>query len=140
MYLVDTSVWINYLRGRPSRSVHSLTQILQARVPFGITGVIYQEILQGSASEADFNKLREYFSSQRFFHPRDVLGTYESAAHLYFSCRQKGVTIRSTLDCLIAQIAVEHDLILLHADRDYEKIQSIQPALKLQGESGSDPL
>jgi predicted nucleic acid-binding protein len=46
-------------------------------------------------------------------------------------CRRKGMTIRSTIDCLIAQIAIEHDLELLHSDRDFENMVSVIPELKI---------
>ena len=105
--------------------------ILDRRLPFGITGVIYQEVLQGSASEKDFNQLKEYLSTQRFFHPQDEIITYELAAKLFYRCRRKGITIRSTIDCFIAQIAIEHDLVLLHNDQDYDRIRSVVPELLL---------
>jgi hypothetical protein len=61
----------------------------------------------------------EYFSSQRFFHPKDPVESYARAARIYFACCRKGITVRSTIDCLIAQIALEHDLFLLHNDSDF---------------------
>ena len=100
-------------------------------MPFGITGIIYQEILQGADSEQDFNQLKEYLATQRFFHPRDEIVTYESAAKLFYLCRRKGITIRSTMDCFIAQIAIEYDLILLHNDQEFKRIQSVIPELTL---------
>lgn len=137
VYLVDTSVWIDYFRKIENTATDKLISILDHRLPFGMTGVIYQEILQGAASEQDFNQLKNYLATQRFFHPQDTI-TYESAAKLFFFCRRKGITIRSTIDCLIAQIAIEHDLILLHNDQDYERIQSVVPELQLM--SRIDPL
>src|SRR5687767_1953548 len=115
MYLIDTSVWIDYFREINNESTKKLTSILDRHLPFGITGVIYQEILQGANSLQDFNQLKEYFETQRFFHPSDV--SYGSAAKIFYLCRKKGITIRSTIDCFIAQIAIEHHLILLHNDQ-----------------------
>lgn len=104
---------------------------MEREVPFGITGVIYGEVLQGAASRADFEKLALYLGTQRFYHPRDPVESYRGAAWLYFRCRRAGVTVRSTVDCLIAQLAIEHDLLLLHNDRDYERLAHVIPELRL---------
>jgi hypothetical protein len=137
MYLIDTSIWIDYWRGKKNLPAQRFAAILDRNLPFGITGVIYQEILQGAASQQDFNQLKDYLSTQRFFHPENEIFTYESAANLFFKCRRKGLTIRSSIDCLIAQIAIEYKLILLHNDVDYEHIQSIAPELKQERNSVS---
>ena len=131
MYLVDTSVWIDYFREIENVATNKFISILDRKLPFGITGVIYQEILQGAASEQDFNQLKDYLTTQRFFHPHDEVTTFESAAKLFYLCRRKGITIRSTIDCFIAQIAMEHDLTLLHNDQDYDRIRSVVPELQL---------
>jgi len=64
-------------------------------------------------------------------YPRHGLRTYEAAADLYRRCRAAGVTVRSTVECLIAQLALEHNATLLHSDRDYERIARVEPRLKL---------
>ena len=50
---------------------------------------------------------------------------------MYFDCRRAGITIRSAADCLIARVAVEHELMLLHDDRDFEKMAEVVPDLAL---------
>lgn len=70
-------------------------------------------------------------STQRFYHPWDPVDSYKEAALLYFRCRRGGVTVRSAIDCLIARIAIEHDLFLLHNDTDFENIARIIPELTL---------
>lgn len=131
MYLVDTSVWIGYMRGEESEATRRLVELEVRRYPFGITGVVYQEVLQGAASEAKFDYLAEYLGSQTFYHPVDPVESYKEAAIIYFRCRSAGVTIRSTIDCLIARVAIEHGLMLLHDDRDFEKIAGVVPDLAL---------
>jgi predicted nucleic acid-binding protein len=131
MYLIDTSVWVAYLRQEENTSVSYLQTILKKQQSFGITSVIYQEILQGAAAEKDFARLANYFGTQRFYHPLDPVTSYENAAQLYFMCRKKGITIRSTIDCLIAQIAIENDLLLLHNDKDFLELSKITPDLNL---------
>ena len=130
MYLVDTSVWIDFLRGSSTEVVETLKTLLRNRVPLGITAMIYQGLLQGAASEADFKRFRQYFGSQRFYHPLDAVASYLAAARIYFVCRRQGITVRSTIDCLIARIAIEHELILLESDRDFEGIAQALPQLR----------
>ncbi len=131
MFLIDTSVWIDYLRDKNTPTTKYFTTLLDDEIPFGITGVIYQEILQGAASKSDFNYLVDYLGTQRFYHLKDDIVSYQSAAKIYFDCRRKGITIRSTIDCFIAQIAIENDLILFHNDEDFNKISAVAPSLKL---------
>jgi len=131
MYLVDTSVWIDFLRDKTSAPVKYLLEIFDRNIPFGLTSFIYQEILQGAASERDFKQLIEYFSTHPIFYPKDEFLSYQAAARLYFDCRRAGLTIRSSIDCLIAQIAIENDLILLHSDKDFINIKKVAPTLKL---------
>jgi predicted nucleic acid-binding protein len=88
------------------------------------------EILQGARDQKSFDRLRNYFSSQQFFRTQDPEKTYSGAASIYLNCRKSGVTVRSVVDCLIAQYAMEQDLILLHHDRDFAQIASVFPKLK----------
>ena len=131
MYLVDTSVWIDYLREGESEAVERFVDVLDIGLPFGITGVIYGEVLQGAATLADFEQLKEYMSTQRFYHLQDPVMGYEEAARLYHRCRRVGVTVRSTIDCVIARVAIEHDLSLLHDDRDFDYMSRVVTELKL---------
>ncbi|MDN5849751.1 MAG: PIN domain nuclease [Nitrococcus sp.] len=131
MYLIDTSVWIDLFRQRDTGPAKMLRALLDRRLPYGITSVIYQEVLQGASSEHDFRRLRDYLGTQRFYHPTDLVRSYVEAAHLYVRCRQQGITIRSTIDCLIARIAIEHKLLLLHNDNDYLQLAKIEPQLQL---------
>lgn len=131
MYLVDTSVWIDYFRGHNNAATEYFANLIDRKTPFGITGVIYQEILQGAKTANDLKQLINYLSTQYFFHPTDSIATYQNAAKLYFECRRIGKTPRSSIDCLIAQISIEYRLILLHNDKDYEVIQQVTNKLKL---------
>ncbi|PKO55675.1 MAG: VapC toxin family PIN domain ribonuclease [Betaproteobacteria bacterium HGW-Betaproteobacteria-21] len=130
MYLVDTSVWIDYLQGRDAPHVRLLDELLANPLAVGINDAIYLEILQGARDLTAFDTLRRYFSQQRFYRFDDPERSHALAARLYLECRRCGVTVRSTLDCLIAQCALDHDLVLLHNDRDYRHIASICPELR----------
>ncbi len=130
MYLVDTSVWVDYINGKDSPVVEFLDTLLLAPMSVGITDLIYMEILQGAKSEAGFNKLQRYFSTQQFYRFADPQNSYELAAFMYFSCRRQGITVRSSVDCLIAQCALENELILLHHDNDYHNLGKVIPQLR----------
>lgn len=131
MILVDTSVWIDFIRGRSTGVVGRLRTMLDRGVEAALTALIYQEILQGAADESTFRDYRAHFSSQRFLHPRDPVATHEHAARLYYECRHKGLTIRSSIACLIARIAIEHEVSLLHDDRDFDAIAKVARGLEL---------
>lgn len=131
MILVDTSVLINYLRGRETTGSRYFSKIVEEEELFGINEFIYQEILQGSKDEKEFSLLDEYLSVLPFFSLRLGVQSYKNAALLNFRCRRKGVTIRSTVDLLIAETAIENNLFLLHDDEDYINMARAVPELKL---------
>lgn len=127
MILVDTSVLIDFFKGEKNDPTHRFRTILEQNLPFGITPLIFQEVLQGAKTEAAFRRLKKYLATQRFYHPKQPLDSFEAAARLYFRCRRKGLTIRSTIDCLVAQVAIENNLALLHNDHDFELISAVVP-------------
>jgi len=126
--LVDSAVWIDWLNGRPKPAVALLDRLLEEDI-VAIAGVILQEILQGARGPAEFEILRAAFSGLVLLLPTEE--TYVRAAMLYARCRWQGVTPRSPHDCLIAQTAIEHDVPLLHDDRDFERIAIVESGLKL---------
>ena len=131
LLLVDTSVWIDFLAARPTRAVNDFRARLDARQSFALTELIYLEVLQGIREPATVRKVASFLRAQTVLYPRHGLRTYEAAADLYRRCRAAGVTVRGTIDCLIAQLAMEHNAVLFHNDRDYERIAQVEPRLKL---------
>jgi predicted nucleic acid-binding protein len=127
MILVDTSILIHFFTGPESEAALRFKRVLEQGFNFGITSHIFQEVLQGAKSEKEYNLLRRYLETQRFFHPKDPIDSFAEAARIFFQCRKKGLTIRSTIDCLIAQIALEHDLPLLHSDHDFDLMAKVIP-------------
>jgi predicted nucleic acid-binding protein len=125
--LVDTSVLIDFFKGVHHQKIQAFRTILQRGIPFGINSFIYQEVLQGAKTEKEYTLLKRYLEVQRFYHPKDPISSFEKAARIYFDCRRKGLTIRSTIDCIVAQIAIEHDLFLLHNDSDFDAIAKLVP-------------
>lgn len=130
MYLVDTSVWVDFFKASPNPAVERLKTLLTAGTEIGLTATILQEILQGTTDDRQFAKYRSYFETQPIYLPRDPIETAITAARIYFDCRRRGITVRSSNDCLIAQTAVEHDLILLHNDEDFRRIGRVLKELK----------
>jgi predicted nucleic acid-binding protein len=127
MILVDTSVLVDFLKGSENEATQRLVDLLKKGMPFGITSFVFQEILQGAKSEQEYAQLKTYLETQRFYHPLDPVESYAKAAMIYFRCRRKGFTVRSSIDCIIAQIAIEHDFFLLHNDSDFDAIASVSP-------------
>ena len=131
MILVDTSVLINFFKGKTSPKVELFQQVLARQIPFGISCYTYQEILQGTRDEKEWQLLKDYLSTQVIYFLPETLETYEKAAFMFFTLRRNGVTPRSTIDMLIALIAIEHNLTLLHEDRDFDTMAIHLPALQI---------
>lgn len=131
MYLVDTSVWIDAQRPVPGPKGLRLRELVDQQASFGLAPVILQEILQGCRDEAALARTRHQLALQRCFLPVDPVKTCADAGALYARCRWAGVAPRSSNDCLIAQIAIEYELTLLHDDADFERIAAVEPRLKL---------
>jgi predicted nucleic acid-binding protein len=127
MILVDTSVLIHFFKGTSGEGAKRFGLVLQREIPFGINSLIFQEVLQGAGSEKEYLILKKYLETQRFYHLKDPVDSFARAAKIYLDCRKKGITIRSTIDCLIAQTALENDLILLHEDSDFDLMAKIIP-------------
>ena len=113
MLLIDSSVWIDFLRGAGSPETALLDAHLAGRKPVATTGIILQEVLQGAKSERDFNLLEARLSALQYL-PASKR-THVEAAALLRKSRTKGVTVPTT-DALIAAVAVEHMAGLLTAD------------------------
>ena len=131
MILVDTSVLIDFLKGSENDFVSLFDEILDMRIPYGINEFIYQEILQCSKNITEFNRLKKYFETVVFSHLKNEKKSYKDAAFIHFSCRRACITIRSTIDLLIAQTAIENNLYLFHKDEDFNQIARVVPRLKI---------
>ena len=128
MLLVDSSVWIDWLRGAATGAV----RFVQAREPFeeiALTQMIYLEVLQGVSSDRQYEDCQRVLGAQTMLQPLDALGTFGAAAQLYRKARKKGLTIRKSTDCLIAAIALEQGAMLVHNDRDFLALAEVVPVL-----------
>lgn len=131
MILVDTSVLIALLKNVKNKATEKFEKVINSKIPYGINFYIYQEILQGAKNEHEFKLLKEYLGSQNFYNLKNGQKSHEDAAKLYFKCRKAGFTIKSTIDLLIAQTAIENNLSLLHDDSDFTNIAKIIVELQL---------
>jgi len=127
MVLVDTSILIDYFKGVENESIEKFNLVLKKEIPFGINHFIYLEVLQGSSTVKDYRILKKYLDTQTFYDLKNGRESYAEAAKMYLKLRQKGVTVKSTIDCLIARVAIENDLFLLHNDMDFTRISEHFP-------------
>lgn len=122
---------IDYLKDTKNAATNTLDEIIDNNLPYGICDYVYQELLQGTKTEKEFKKLKEYLETLPFYYLNYGKNSFEKAALLNFKCRRAGVTIRSTIDLLIAEIAIENNLYLLHNDADFDNMAKRVTELKI---------
>jgi predicted nucleic acid-binding protein len=118
MILVDSSVWIDFFRGTVTPQTERLDALLGSEL-LVVGDLILAEVLQGFSSERDFNQARKLLTALDVV----TLGGPEiaiQAARNFRTLRARGVTIRKTIDTLIATRCIESDYALLFSDRDFE--------------------
>jgi len=126
MILVDSSVWIDFFNGRSSAAADRLADLLQdGSAPLGIPDLVLFEVLRGFRHEQDFQAARRSLAAL----PVVVIGGEDGAlraAHHYRALRAMGVTVHSPIDVLLASYCIENDHALLHADRDFDALESLR--------------
>lgn len=121
MILVDSSVWMDFFNGTDSVFRRKLHQLIEEEEELGLTAIHLTEILQGIKSNTEFERTKRHLLSFPIFLLKSI-NTHIRAAQIYRTCRQSGKTVRKTVDCLIAAVAIENGLALFHNDRDFDKI------------------
>jgi predicted nucleic acid-binding protein len=118
MILVDSSVWIDYFRGTITPQTDCLDMLLTSEL-VAVGDLMLTEVLQGFGSEREYNQARKLLTSLDVI---DIAGQEVAlaATRNFRSLRALGATVRKTIDTLIATYCIEHDLALLHSDRDFE--------------------
>lgn len=124
MILVDTSVWIEILRDRFGSKKAVLERALGGDDAV-LTRFNQLELLQGARDEREWSALSDYLNDQDYLEPDP--DSWMNAARIYFDLRRMGRTVLSPIDCCIAQIAIDSDVLLLHRDRDFEVIAEVRP-------------
>lgn len=126
MILVDSSVWISFLNGVNSAEAAFLAVCIAEDSPLVIPGLVRTEVLVGARTEAEASRMSQSLSAYPLV-PEPTPADYERAASIYRTCRAQGRTIRSAIDCLIAQLCLRDDYELLARDRDFDAISSAYP-------------
>ena len=118
MILVDSSVWIDYFRGTPTPQVEKLDSLLGSE-PVVTGDLVLTEVLQGFGSEHDFNQAKKLLTSLVVV---DLVGQDIAiqAARNFRTLRALGITVRKTIDTVIATRCIASGLMLLYSDRDFD--------------------
>src|SRR5215813_5370447 len=121
MVIVDTTVWIDYLRGIVSKETSWFDSEL-SRQRFGLTDLILCEILQGVQNETVAKQVLRELSLFEIYNTGGE-GLASAAARNFRLLRQRGRTVRKTIDGLIATFCMSQGFSLLHSDRDYDHFE-----------------
>lgn len=120
MILADTSIWIDLLAGGLQMREEDLPNLV-------VCGPVVQEVLQGLKPSAVSDAFRDRFLALPVVSNPIPLELFVSAAEIYRQGRKRGLTIRSSVDCLIAAIAIENSIPVWHRDRDFTAIARYTP-------------
>lgn len=126
MILVDTSAWIGHLRGTDSVVVAELGSLIEAGADLATTEPIVMELLAGADTPERLEAL-DTLANGLLLLSVDVLIDFRQAAGIHQAARRRGHPVRSLVDCLIASVAMRHDVPILHDDRDYVAIGACLP-------------
>ncbi len=126
MIVVDTSVWIDVLNDVSTPAADTCISLIEDGEPVALTEVIFAEILQGLRSDAEAEEVERHLRAFPVLR-LESLDDYALAARLYRRARRSGLTIRRTLDCMIAAVCVRSGAPLLHADADFDRLASCTP-------------
>jgi predicted nucleic acid-binding protein len=118
--LVDTTVWVDLFKARNTPQVRRLESLIQESIDICVCGVILAEVLQGIRKDEEYQRTLSRLDSLLYL----PMGrhTFIKAADLYRALRRKGITVRKPVDCMIAAVALEYGVALLHNDRDFDPI------------------
>ena len=118
MIFVDSSVWIDYFTGTNTPETDKLDALL-GEEPIAIGDLVLTEVLQGFRTDKDFRKAKELLMSLNIVNMLDTNIALQSAEN-FRTLRKKGITVRKTIDAIIATYCIENKLPLLHSDKDFQ--------------------
>ncbi|MDJ0594512.1 MAG: PIN domain-containing protein [Pleurocapsa sp. MO_226.B13] len=119
MLLIDTSVWVKLFRKNSDNFRQTLIKAIDGR-DYYLSRFTQTELLQGCLDDQEWSTLNSYLEVQDYIEPS--VESWTAAARIYYDLRRQGITVRNTIDCCIAASAIEHGLLLLHIDKDFEAI------------------
>ncbi len=120
-FLVDSSVWIDYFNDRPAPETDRLDLLLARRRAVATCGPVVTEVLQGARRTEQRFRMVGYFRKVEFLEANGI-DLFLRAAEVYRQLRERGMTVRSTIDCLLAVLAERYECQILARDRDIEAI------------------
>ena len=123
--LVDSTVWIDFLRNRTTPHTDKLMELIQSRDDLCLCGFIMTEVLQGIREEKQYVKTKQQFENLIYLDSDQ--STFELGATIYRNLRKEGITIRNSIECLIAATVIQHGVSLLENDRDFMFIDQHYP-------------
>jgi len=123
MVVVDATVWIDYLRGDETPQTRWLEGQL-TRQPLGLTDLTLCEVLQGVRGDKEFRNVRDDLLQFHLFSTGGLELALASARN-FLSLREQGLTVRKTIDCLIATFCLQAGHELLHRDRDFDGFEKV---------------
>jgi predicted nucleic acid-binding protein len=124
LILIDTSAFIEFLNKTGSPFDREIESLISKDKETAIADTVLTEVLQGIKNDKDYAEVKKSLLSFPVYSLKGV-DSFIAAADLYRKSRKKGLTIRNTTDLLIAQIAIENNLILLHNDNDFNNIANV---------------
>ena len=124
MILIDTSVWVDLLRGNGRGP--ELAGMLRSQVPLAATEPILMELLAGTRNENEYASVRRLGTSVGWI-PVDPATDFDSSAQIYGHCRRNGITPRGLIDTLIVAIALRAECSLMTSDRDFTAMGTLVP-------------
>lgn len=123
--LVDSTVWIGFLRNISTPETERLIELIDRREDLCICGFVLTEVLQGIRDEKQFVATKRQFSNLIYLECDQ--STFELGATIHRNLRKQGITIRNSIDCLIAATVIQHNVFLLEDDRDFPFISTHYP-------------
>jgi predicted nucleic acid-binding protein len=120
LILVDTSVWIDFFAGSQTIQNAALSKAIDQGEDICTCGLVLTEVLQGIKSDKEYEKVKGLLLSLIYLPITKSM--FINSAQMYRAIRRTGKTIRSPVDCMIASICIEHEVRLLHNDKDFEVI------------------
>ena len=123
MILVDSSVWVDYFNGVETLATKKLDSLLSLQ-PICTGDLILAEVLQGFRQDQDYQAAKTLLCSLPIYPMLGVDLSLKSAEN-YRALRKEGITIRKTIDTMIATFCIQNDISLLHSDKDFQPFQQL---------------
>ena len=123
MTLIDSSVWVDYFNGVETLATKKLDSLLTLQ-PICTGDLILAEVLQGFRQDQDYQAAKTLLCSLPIYPMLGVELSLKSAEN-YRTLRKQGITIRKTIDTMIATFCIENDFLLLHSDKDFQPFQQL---------------